>query len=1013
MKWGQLNQRAAGAGLFVVGTGLQWWAVQLPSALTFGAGFLLMAAGLAGVGRIARQLDRALHPAAGWGLAVLVVALLNIYYSMLPAEGDAYLAGLFHAPVSGGRLGRLLLNSLLAFWLLSYAQRSLRWQAYRDRGGRTKAALAFLSYFFISLALMLILLLIRSLVLDSGLQFDFRNIFNLGPLSLTGMAGIVSLLLALLLLSLWSGRELVQLGLRRERRFQAIAASLLFSIPLMVIFPLDISVLTGSLILLLYLFLLDLFVELDGGSPAWLIIWLGLLAGVGAGFFFKYKLDKGSREHLEFARLLASPRDSLAEADLAALISADRQLPALATDSTAREEALALYLLGAYPYLGKNYHLTWEAAPGAPEGRQLSPGLWALSPNDSYYSYALGPYPSEGKQKEWLFFRPAVRPAERVFQELVPDNPARRSNYDFLVAFQEKPAIRRGAIPEEQPAPGWPAPGTWKEKVDSRYAALYYHAPEGYQITVGETLGGYLKPLSLFSYLFAILLLLALLLFGLSRYLNIFPATPPELLAGEPSLRHRIQLSVIVMALAAFAFIGLVTIAYFRGATIQYHQERLLETVNVLVRRIGQLDAPSDDALSLYRLADTHKVDLSLYRRDGSLAASSAPFLFANKWKEKRISQAALSEMEKRGFRPVVLDESVNGLAYKAAYVALPDEEGAPAFFLQIPYTAANQAMQDNVVEFMGALFNLYVFLLLMGGATAIALANSITRPLAAIGEKLRSFSLGRNEPLEWDSPDEIGSLVEAYNQMATKLEESAEKLRRSEREGAWREMAKQVAHEIKNPLTPMKLSIQYLQHARQADPERAAELIGRVSKTLIEQIDGLAHIATEFSNFAKMPQPQNEDLALNEVATSVYNLFTEHQEPEEDIELILPEQPIRAFADKGQLIRVLTNLVKNAQQAIPEGRKGYITVQLYQQNGASVIKVSDNGAGIPEEIQPKVFQPNFTTKSSGMGLGLAMCKGMVEAAGGKLYFKTEADVGTEFFVELPGVEEGSEGETE
>ena len=216
--------------------------------------------------------------------------------------------------------------------------------------------------------------------------------------------------------------------------------------------------------------------------------------------------------------------------------------------------------------------------------------------------------------------------------------------------------------------------------------------------------------------------------------------------------------------------------------------------------------------------------------------------------------------------------------------------------------------------------------------------------------------------------------------------------------------MAKQVAHEIKNPLTPMKLSIQYLQHALRSDPGRAVEMISRVSKTLIEQIDGLARIATEFSNFAKMPKAQNEQLNLNEAVSSVYNLFTEHQEPAEDIQLILPEYPVPAFADKGQLIRVLNNLLKNAQQAIPEGRHGQIIIQLYQHDGNSIIKVSDNGSGIPEEVQPKVFEPNFTTKSSGMGLGLAMCKGMVEAAGGRLYFKTSKDEGTDFFVELPGL---------
>ncbi|MCB0581080.1 MAG: ATP-binding protein, partial [Phaeodactylibacter sp.] len=160
------------------------------------------------------------------------------------------------------------------------------------------------------------------------------------------------------------------------------------------------------------------------------------------------------------------------------------------------------------------------------------------------------------------------------------------------------------------------------------------------------------------------------------------------------------------------------------------------------------------------------------------------------------------------------------------------------------------------------------------------------------------------------------------------------------------------------------------------------------------------------FSNFAKMPRAENETLALNEVLASVYNLFTEHQEPAEDIELALPEETLRAFTDKKQLVRVLTNLVKNAQQAIPEGRKGRIALQLFRQEGCSVIKVSDNGAGIPEEARAKVFQPNFTTKSSGMGLGLAMCKGIVEAAGGRLYFETQPGVGTDFFVELPEAEE-------
>lgn len=282
-------------------------------------------------------------------------------------------------------------------------------------------------------------------------------------------------------------------------------------------------------------------------------------------------------------------------------------------------------------------------------------------------------------------------------------------------------------------------------------------------------------------------------------------------------------------------------------------------------------------------------------------------------------------------------------------------------------------------------------------------MANSITRPLMKIGEKLRSFQLGQNEPLEWESEDEIGKLVNEYNLMIQKLEESAEKLRQSEREGAWREMAKQVAHEIKNPLTPMKLSIQYLEHARKSDPERAAAMIGSVAQTLIEQIDGLARIATEFSNFAKMPKAEPEALDLNTVVESVYRLFTEHQEPVERIELTLPDTPVPVFADRDHLVRVLNNLIKNAQQAIPEDRQGHIHIRVQPGAAQHLITVTDNGTGVPEEVQPKVFQPNFTTKSSGMGLGLAMCKNMMTAAGGDIYFETKTGQGTTFFMTLPG----------
>lgn len=216
--------------------------------------------------------------------------------------------------------------------------------------------------------------------------------------------------------------------------------------------------------------------------------------------------------------------------------------------------------------------------------------------------------------------------------------------------------------------------------------------------------------------------------------------------------------------------------------------------------------------------------------------------------------------------------------------------------------------------------------------------------------------------------------------------------------------MAKQVAHEIKNPLTPMKLSIQYMLHAYQSNPNNIKPLIERVSKTLIEQIDSLAQIANEFSNFAKMPKAENTQFLLNDLVVSVHNLFANERQ-DMDISLYLPDSAYFVYADKKHLTRVLNNLIKNAIQAIPSDRKGRIDVRLKQEEEKVIIKVSDNGVGISEEMRDKVFVPNFTTKSSGTGLGLAISKNIIEAVSGRIYFDTEVGLGTDFYVILPLIE--------
>jgi nitrogen fixation/metabolism regulation signal transduction histidine kinase len=236
---------------------------------------------------------------------------------------------------------------------------------------------------------------------------------------------------------------------------------------------------------------------------------------------------------------------------------------------------------------------------------------------------------------------------------------------------------------------------------------------------------------------------------------------------------------------------------------------------------------------------------------------------------------------------------------------------------------------------------------------------------------------------------------------MIDELARSADMLAKSERESAWREMAKQVAHEIKNPLTPMKLSVQYLQKAWDEKSDDWEERLQRFTRTIVEHIDTLSAIASEFSDFAKMPQKKEIRLNLSDIIKKSIDLYS-------DIENIqfrytaVPDPPYHVMADKNQLIRVFNNLIQNAVQAIGKRHDGNISIQLEKRGREYLISVTDNGPGIPDDMMDKIFSPSFTTKTSGMGLGLALVRSIIVEAGGSISFESSSEKGTTFFIRLP-----------
>ena len=541
-------------------------------------------------------------------------------------------------------------------------------------------------------------------------------------------------------------------------------------------------------------------------------------------------------------------------------------------------------------------------------------------------------------------------------------------------------------------------------KIENDITYAVYKPTEGIQIVAFDKIGGLIKPISLFSFIISIT---GLLLFLISLINTKFKFLPQELniqFYRSSSLRTKIQLAIIMLIVFSFLIIGIMTAFYFNSVLENYNNNNQKSDVTSIRNDIrnsiegveNNLLASSTVQAKIDEMAHVHDKNLAFFDGQGKILESS----FTN----PQIARVPFDIV--RGFsvpgsstpnNRIQLDKNKYTIEFLPVYYK---SQKNPYGYLGISYKPVNNSSR-SIRDFLSTILNVYVFLFLIAGALAIAIGNSITKPLAILSKKLKEFKLGKtNKVLDWDTKDEIGNLINEYNLLTEKLDESVNILARTERDIAWREMAKQVAHEIKNPLTPMKLSIQYLEKAVKSNPEAATKMIERVSATLIEQINNLNQIANEFSNFATMPKATNEKIIINEIVEAIHDLFRKREDM--DIQMTEPIDDLFVFADRNHLVRILNNIVKNAIQSIPTDKKGIIKMSLIKIGDIAIVSVKDNGSGIPDHMKDKVFTPNFTTKSSGTGLGLAISANMIESFNGRIYFKTEVGVGTEFFVEIP-----------
>ena len=556
-----------------------------------------------------------------------------------------------------------------------------------------------------------------------------------------------------------------------------------------------------------------------------------------------------------------------------------------------------------------------------------------------------------------------------------------------------------------------------EKKKNGDFDELWYRDSSGKVIVLARKGNSVIEAITLFSFIFCSFLFLVSFIQTVSFLLKIGVDGKRLKNFFQVNIRTQVHSTIIFISILSFLIIAIATISFFITRYNRNNADKLSRTMNVMVNEMKKRIAEHgmfDDVTKIYEpgsnselrklvneVANIHNVDVNIYDLSGNLKVSSQENIYDKGVLSKQMNPEAFFHLNRLREVERVQQEHISNLSYLSIYAPVRSDDGQEYAYLNIPYFLSQFELHQEISNFLVTIIILNAFILLTAGVIALFITNRITRSFSLIGDKMREVNLGKlNEEIVWKRNDEIGELVKEYNKMVTKLGESASVLARSEREGAWREMARQVAHEIKNPLTPMKLSIQYLQKAILNNSPDVKELTAKVANTLVEQIDHLSKIAFDFSQFANIGNTQIELFDMHDVLRSLKELYQRSQQVEINWDAIQDKVMLRA--DKTQMNRLFTNLFQNAVEACDEDKKCRIDVSELQENGSILVSIRDNGEGIPAAMQSKIFAPNFTTKSSGTGLGLAMCKSIVEQAHGKIWFETKLGEGTTFHIELP-----------
>ncbi len=545
------------------------------------------------------------------------------------------------------------------------------------------------------------------------------------------------------------------------------------------------------------------------------------------------------------------------------------------------------------------------------------------------------------------------------------------------------------------------------ENKNENFKTLSYfpNGTENKGIVLASHMGDLMNSLFLFIIFYTMCMLILLLL------LNPVPMTHKYFPLSSRSLGNRIFFANSLLLLTLLIAIGIFGYYYFNRQAEINAKENILATSDNIIKGLQNSLLTEKSTLSsnelndkIQKLSSLFETDICLYKADGKLICSSQPNIYELGIIAPIINPEAKRELERNPGVNRIIDEQIGRLHFSSYYASLmiPSYKEGKNVIIGIPYYNRQREKQENNSGILFKLIGIFALFFVLTTLFNYYLSSRISSSLKVLGNRLKGINLNNaNTPIEWKEKDEVGLLIEQYNIMLEQLAVSANALAKSERETAWREMARQVAHEIKNPLTPMKLSIQFLQRAIYDQRGDLGELTQKTAQTLIEQIDNLSLIANQFGQFAQISSNQLESIDIIAVIHNSCNLYRRNEQCV-NIQERHQKENVTVLGNKTQLLSVFNNILLNAIQAIPEDKEGWIDVVTTISKGSINIKIIDNGSGIEADKLSKIFEPNFTTKSSGTGLGLAIAKTIIQASGGDIFATSTKNKGSEFVISLP-----------